>query len=193
MFIDIPDSSSGIYKIETFEVTEKEAKFQNMRAAFSFSDRGLYIKPGTYKRLLRNQEVIMSNTPAEIAGCDRFIREACRRGGNILINGLGLGVVLQALLGGPTLTVITSITVIEISADVIKLVAPYFTEPRVKIIQGDAFTYKPPKGKRYSAVWHDIWDNICSDNLSAMARLHRKYARKCDWQGSWSKDEATRR
>jgi hypothetical protein len=31
------------------------------------------------------------------------------------------------------------------------------------------------KGKRYDMVWHDIWDDICSDNLEGMAKLHRKY------------------
>ena len=35
---------------------------------------------------------------------------------------------------------------------------------------------------------HDIWDDICLDNLETMATLHRKYGRRCDWQGSWKRD-----
>jgi hypothetical protein len=37
-------------------------------------------------------------------------------------------------------------------------------------------------------AWHDVWANICEDNLPLMARLHRRYGRRVNWQGSWSKE-----
>jgi hypothetical protein len=37
-------------------------------------------------------------------------------------------------------------------------------------------------------VWHDIWLDLCTDNLEGMGKLHRKYGRRTDWQGSWEKD-----
>jgi hypothetical protein len=84
---------------------------------------------------------------------------------------------------------VTHVTVIEKSPDVIKLVGPSFADPRVTIIEADAYTYQPPKGIRYNAVWHDIWDNICGDNTEGMGKLHRKYGRRTDWQDSWCKAE----
>jgi spermidine synthase len=81
------------------------------------------------------------------------------------------------------------VTVIEKSEDVIVLVAPSFSKDnRVQIILADAFEYQPPKGVRYGAVWHDIWDTICGDNLPSMHRLHRKYGRRTEWQNSWCRE-----
>lgn len=62
----------------------------------------------------------------------------------------------------------------------------------MQIINADAFAYKPPKSKRYGAVWHDIWANICADNLPEMHKLHRKYGRIADWQGSWCRWQCER-
>lgn len=166
--IDVPDGISGNWKVETFEVKDRD--FSQMISMFK-TGRG--VPSGTYKRLMRNGICIMSNTPDEISDFMQFVWIAK---GCILINGLGLGVLLKALLNKPE---VTEITVIEKSEDVIKLVAPtYLTDSRVIIINADAFEYKPPKDKKYDAVWHDIWDNICADNLDEMKTLHRKYGRK---------------
>lgn len=140
-----------------------------------------YIKAGIYKRLRRNGVVVMSNTPVEIDDCIHFIHIAK---GNILINGLGLGVVLRELLNKED---VKSIIVIEKSEDVIKLVVPFYKDKRLTIINADALEWKPPKGQRYDFVWHDIWDDICDDNLKEMEKLHRKYSKKTDWQDSWCK------
>ena len=103
-----------------------------------------------------------------------------------MINGLGLGVTLKLVLAKPE---VKNVTVIEKSADVIKLVAPtYCEDPRLVILNKDAFEYNPPKGVRYDAVYHDIWNNISSDNLPEMHKLHRKYGRRCAWQGSWCRE-----
>lgn len=182
--IEVPDGKSGPWEVSTFTVTEDDVRIENLRAMFRPGCR--IILPGTYKRLTRNGSVIMSNTSAEISDHLGFISRAQRVGGNILINGLGLGVALKAILESDK---VESVTVIEQSADVIALVAPtYQTDPLVTIIHADAFTWKPPKGARYSCVWNDIWDNLCADNLPEMATLHRKYGRRTDWQGSWGKE-----
>lgn len=175
--LDIPCAKSGVWEIKEFEVPEND--IENIRLAFKPGYR--IIRPGTYKSLNRNGQVIMSNTPAEISDFRHFAWEAT---GNVLINGLGLGCVLERVLEEES---VKSVTVIEKSLDVISLVEPYFTDPRCKVIYADAFEWKPPKGARYNAVWHDIWDNICSDNLPEMTRLHRKYGRRTDWQDSWAK------
>jgi len=180
--IDVPNGESGHWKVEDFEISEDSAKFENMRA--SFQPGGRYVKPGKFKRLMRGGTVVMSNTPAEISDHRQFICIA-KRGGNILINGLGIGVALKEILTSPD---VESVTVIEKSEDVINLVANTYNDPRVTIIHADAFEWKPPKGVRYAAAWHDIWDYICGDNLKEMTKLHRKYGRRTDWQGSWCRE-----
>lgn len=181
--IEVQNGVSGRWKVEDFEISEQDAKIENMRAIFQPGYRT--VKPGKFKRLMRNNQVIMSNTPAEISDHIRFICYSKRKGGDILINGLGLGVALKEILKSDD---VKSVTVIEISEDVISLVAPFYDDERVTIINADAFEWKPPKGKRYAAIWHDIWDNICADNLPEMTKLHRKYGRRTDWQGSWCKE-----
>jgi len=182
--INISDGKSGDWEVSTFEVSEKDANFHNLRASFHPGAR--MIKPGRYKKLTRNGSIVMSNTQSEINDLLHFIHIAKNYGGNILINGLGLGVALTAILKYKN---IINITVIEKSANVIKLVAPSFAnDKRINIIHANAFEWKAPKGIRYTVVWHDIWKDICSDNLPEMTKLHRKYGRRCDWQGSWCKE-----
>ena len=180
----IPDSESATWKVETFEVVRDLGQMLH-----AVHNPGRTCPPGTYKRLMYKptRDCMMSNTPAEIRDHRVFLRHAT---GHVLINGLGIGIVLEMLLEKPE---VTKITVIENDPEIINLVSPYFIkEDRVEILAADAFTYKPPKGVRYQAVWHDIWINITSDNLEDMKKLHRKYGSKTDWQGSWCRDECER-
>lgn len=182
--INVPDNISGEWEVKTFEITEGEAKFANMRAAFR--GRG-YINAGIYKKLLRGGEIIMSNSPDEIADFMSFVYKAK---GNILINGLGLGVLLKALLDKEE---VENITVIERSIDVIKLVGKtYLKDKRVNIICADAFKWKPLNGTKYDYVWHDIWDYITSDNLSEMKKLTRKYSKISGYQESWCRKQCNK-
>ncbi len=176
--INIPTGTSGPWTIETIEISEQDAKLDRIRALMNDSDR--FTPPGTYKRLICGKNTVMSNTPDEIRDHYPLYRNA---GGQVLINGLGLGVCIEMILEK-----VWHITVIEKSEDVIKLVGPYYREnPKVTIIHADAFDFKPPKGVKYNAVWHDVWNAICIDNLPEMALLHRKYGRITEWQGSWKK------
>jgi len=178
-----PDGRSGDWAIETFEVSKQEADFARIRSMFRPLES---VEAGTYKRLVRGRTIVMSNTQMELR-TNRAIMHRAK--GHILINGLGLGVVLAYILGKPE---VESVTVVEKSADVIALTAPHFTDKRLNIVHADAYEYKPEKGVRFAAVWHDIWDDICADNLTSMTRLKRKYGRRTDWQGCWSEYECQR-
>jgi hypothetical protein len=181
--VNIPVGKSGKWEIKKFTVSEEQAKFDMFR---SIGRGGRYTPAGTYTSLTRNGNTIMSDTPDEISDHFHVISHAK---GNVLLNGLGLGMVLGAILNKPE---VTFVTVIEQSEDVISLVSPSFVDymnmNKLNIIHADAFEYKPEKGKRFDIVWHDIWDDICVDNLPEMTKLHRKYGRIADWQGSWSKE-----
>lgn len=175
---NIPEGKAGNWRIETFIVPKNS--IQNLYLVFH--PGGRTVKPGKYKRLVYNNRTIMSNTPAEIRDFSYFVYKAR---GNVLINGLGMGCCLSKILEKDD---VVSVTVIEISQDVIDLVAPFFkAESRVNIIHANAFGWQPPKRVRYNAVWHDIWDAICTDNLAEMTMLHRKYGKRTDWQGSWAR------
>lgn len=184
--VDVPEGKSGDWEVVRFEVAEKDAAFHNLRESFH---NGRFIRLGTYTSLTRKGCVIMSDTQTEILDLSKPVSVASQANRSdsrrVLINGLGLGVVLQAILD---IITVEHVTVIEKSADVITLVGPHWEArygDRLTIVHADAFEWKPPKGERYCVVWHDIWDNITSDNLSEMHRLHRKYGQRCDWQSSW--------
>ncbi len=125
----------------------------------------------------------MSDTPAEFQDHLSFWAAVRLRRGHVLIHGLGLGcAVRMALQAGAH-----HVTVVELDPDLIDHVGPHLDPERVRLIQGDAFTYRHPVGSGWSVVWHDIWDTLCTDNLPLMMTLHRKFGGRCGWQGSWSR------
>jgi spermidine synthase len=132
----------------------------------------------------------MSNTPDEIRDHRSFFKEAR---GRVLINGLGLGIALNVVLhkldenGKPA---VTEAIVVEKSPDVIDLVQGSFKDKRIKFVLYDALEYKAEG--TFDAVWHDIWPVINASNLKDMQKLHRKYGRKTNWQGSWCRRECER-
>ncbi len=182
----IPEGQSGNVKVGKFEVSERDASFGQIRA---FRD-GRGVPAGSYTRLMINGVLVMSDTLDERRDHSVMIDQAQDQ---CLINGLGLGCVLRCCLENRWAGVpcVNHITVVEKNEDVIKLVAPSFQSvygDRVEIIHDDALTYRPPKGVRYDAVWHDIWTDISTDNLPTMQTLHRRYGSRCDWQGSWKRE-----
>lgn len=183
--VQIPEGKRGLWAIERFVVTEDDARKTSLRAAIK--GRG-YVPAGSYTQLRHDRRgIVMSDTPDEKRD---HIEAVVNAKGHVLINGLGIGMVLNAMLRRPA---VERVTVIEIDPDVVSLVSPAYADPRVEIITADAFEYRPPKGVRYGAVWHDIWDMICGDNLPEMTRLKRKYGRRTGWQGCWCERECGRR
>jgi hypothetical protein len=178
----VPDGNSGDWAVQSFEVSEEAAKLENLRHSLRGASWAM-IRPGVYKRLLCPGGVMMSNTPMELRTNQWIIAKAK---GRVLINGLGLGCVLTAILKKPE---VTEVWVVEREKDVIDLVWPTFaSDPRCKLIHADALEYRPPKGVRFDVVWHDIWLTICADNLNDMKRLHRRYGRISDKQASWCRE-----
>ena len=100
--------------------------------------------------------------------------------GHVHINGLGLGVVLLAVLMKPE---VESVTVVEKSKDVINLVAPSFAHfKNLTIIHDDALTYKPPAKKKFGAVWHDIWNEGTPPEMGKKNGLARIMVTRTDPQ-----------
>lgn len=194
--VDVPNATDGDWEVSDVVVTEDEAHWQNLRCAVK-GEVEYMVNPGTYKRLRRGGTVVMSNTPFEVLTNQPIIQAAT---GRVLINGLGIGMVLNAILAKPE---VKEVWVVEASMEVIRLVAPvygvrldnttqsrgttHYASPdgRLVIAHADAFKYLPPLHMEWDAVWHDIWDTVCGDNLKEMRRLAKKYAGTAKWQGSW--------
>lgn len=194
--VDVPDGASGNWGVRKFSVNEKEASLGATLAMYSGGGLGRFVPSGIYTALYRARgpfipdenmgDIIMSDTPDEIRDHSRFMH---RSKGDVLIAGLGLGMVLQ---GCAVKNEVTSVTVIEQSPDVIKLVeAHYKAKPfghKVTIVNADIFEWKPTKGVKFDYAWYDIWDNLCTDNLDEIAKLNRKFARICPEKGSWGRE-----
>ncbi|NJM13183.1 MAG: hypothetical protein HC889_16120 [Synechococcaceae cyanobacterium SM1_2_3] len=67
-----------------------------------------------------------------------------------------------------------SMTVLEKSEDVIKLVAPTYEGVNgLRIIHADAFEWKPDR--EFDWAWHDIWPDMSSDRKKEMTALRRRF------------------
>lgn len=186
MRVTVPEGRSGTAEIRRFEVGGSDS-------AFSFiTGRGRGVPAGTYTGLYRRGALWMSDTPDE----QRDHMPACRaaqrvNAERVLVNGLGLGMVVAAFLAMES---VRHVDVVDIDADVIALVGPHYEAMAVDagktitIHQGDAYTVRWAAGVTWDVAWHDIWKDLCTDNLSEMTALHRRYGRRVQWQGSWGRE-----
>ena len=179
--VTLPEGSKGPWTIKRFDV--KPLSLDNLRLA----REGRACAPGTYTMLVHTKHgIVMSDTTAERRDHYEFIHAAS---GCCLINGLGLGMCLSAILRKES---VKNVIVIELSQDLIDLVAPHFSDERCQIVCADAFEWKWEKGSHFQAVWHDIWYDLSEDNLPQMKALHRKFGRVTEWQGSWGRSTIER-
>lgn len=174
----------GNWIIEEFSVSESEAKYHNFGMALNGVDE-LKITAGSYIRLIRKSDdcVVMSNTPMECASNLVAYENAH---GSVLIAGLGMGMILEAILSKPD---VSKVRIIEIDKDIIDYVGSFFKEDhRVEIIQGDVASYFPNQDEWYDYIWIDIWDYICAGNLEAFEELNYRFHKHCNKMNMWSMD-----
>ena len=168
--VRVKPGTSEHFRIDEFTIDSEHARAFNLREMWNRTRR--FVKPGTYTRLCGDgRGVIMSNTPAEIDDHREAVNLAQ---GDVFIAGLGIGMVLEAMLSKAD---VHSITVLEIEPEIIGLVAPYYAdEPKVSILRGNAWDPTAlPDGKRFDFLYFDIWDTICGDNYREMKDLNRLY------------------
>lgn len=129
------------------------------------------ISPGRYVKLTHNGEVVMSNTNMEKRTNSSFVVNAY---GDVLIGGLGIGMIIMAIQLHDK---VKSITVIEKNQEVIDLVASQLPfNDKVRIINADVFEWKPERGQRFDCIYMDIWNWVNSDIYhEEMKPLKRKY------------------
>lgn len=108
---------------------------------------------GDYTVLLVDEAFSMCDAPFMLRNYVPFVEAA---EGDILLTGLGLGCLVRGLLARPA---VRTITVIELHAEVIDLIAPHHASERVAVIHADALTWTPPPGRRFDAAMLDIADD----------------------------------
>lgn len=174
----IPEGESGNVKIQKYTVDELHMM---TKAAMTGSDD--IQKPGIYLRLMIDDEVMMSNNQMEFRTNLPFLTRAH---GRILIAGLGLGLLPDTLRDDPR---VTEIIIVEKNPHVIKLVAPYVTNPKVRVVESDIFEYKP-EGV-FNVIYFDIWPVFNPTCLPDMNKLRAKFEKYLDtsdphrWINSW--------
>ena len=159
----LKDGQAGDFTLSRFKITENDfiAKFRSG------------ITDGTYMQLKHKGQIVMSDTNMEKRTNLNFCNKAH---GNVLIGGLGIGMIVLAIQDSPE---IESITIIEKYSEVIELVGTQLLlNEKVKIIQADVFDWKPDKGQKFNCIYMDIWNWINSDIYrKEMVPLTRKYGR----------------
>jgi spermidine synthase len=171
----------GKAEVDHYEVSKHESAMSAWR-------RGDYCPPGKYARLLVDNHLVMSDTSMERYSNVEFLRHAH---GNVLVAGLGLGMILHPALAKPE---VAHITVIEKYQDVIDLIAPTLPSGELEIICADIFEWTPVKGRKWNVIYFDIWPDICTGNLEDMAKMHQRFKGRLDrtdsycWMSSWMRD-----
>lgn len=178
--VDLPEGERGAVAIRKFTV--ERHSLENMRLMLN---GGRQTRPGEYTMLTRNGRLWMSDTDAEQRDHWWAAREIERRGGRILIAGLGLGMIVKVALA---VEGVEHIDVVEIDPDVAELVGQHYAGPRCTVHVADMFEIKWPVGTRWSYAWFDIWPELTTDNLPEMAKLARSYGQRVDAQGFWGKE-----
>jgi len=160
--LDIPEGSSGGVHLEhmLYPAGTKLTSGTVRTAIFGQkADELLFEEPTRWHRLTEDDYgTWMTDLPIEQRQADQLIKGAR---GRVLVGGLGLGYAVVALSKRSR---VREITVVERSADVIKLV----WEPTVKRVQGavqlhivhdDLFGYLKALDKRFPWAFYDIWQS----------------------------------
>ena len=177
----------GVARLSAFSIDTERAFNFNLQAAFSGNGALTRISAGDYVKLYVNGTLMMSDTPMEKRTNTDFIDNAH---GDVMIAGLGIGLILHNLEEKVKTGEVTSITVYEKYQDVIDLVSPYYKHLPLTVKCADILEYIPPKGETYDTIYFDIWPTITTDNLKEIKLLHNRWKfrkRKGGWMDSWVK------
>lgn len=189
----IPEGEAALWYIRKVTVN---------KPTFAERNEGQFriVPPGRWTYLLRwtdatigqtMGEVVMHDTPDEV---NTHLGFMLRSHGRVLITGLGLGCVVRGTLANPA---VKSVTVIESSAHVLKLVRPYMpADKRLNIVHDDAMRWVKRSRSRFDCAWHDLWidtghgePHLQQLHMELLCALHRRIP----MQGAWAFPKRFRR
>tara|TARA_R100001443_G_scaffold114843_1_gene131436 strand:+ start:1184 stop:1732 length:549 start_codon:yes stop_codon:yes gene_type:complete len=149
--VNIPNGVSGIYEIAeyTTETTDNMWQVYLQMKRESHSSHKVLLKKGC-------DMPIMQDSEAEYNEHQWLWDNAT---GHVLVGGLGIGMINQALVDNPN---VTAVTIIELEQDVVDLVWEHCAkDDTFNLIVADFETWNPPEGSSFDTVWADTW---LSDN-----------------------------
>lgn len=135
-----------------------------------------HYEPGKEHMFLisKTEGTMMSDYPDEKITNQKFLDKAH---GDVLIFGLGLGLIVFPLIDDDN---INSITIVEKDPELPFLVGAIIESfdsfSKVKIENGDAFTHVDKLNQKYDTIYFDIWSKITDESFEEMERLHETYS-----------------
>lgn len=174
--VNIPQGTSGDWEVAHYTNTTTDKQWQIYLAMKNEAH-------ANYCVLLKNNcpMPIMQDSEGEYREHQWLWNNAT---GDVLIGGLGIGMVNEFLINAPN---INSVTIIENSQDVIDLVWPHCAKDnRFTLIQADIETWTPPANSHWDVMWFDTW---CSDNALTADEyevlMTNKYSSYCTSMSFW--------
>lgn len=169
--------SLGNVSVELFEVTNDQAKWFNLRNCGTPIH---YINAGKYVRLKISNDLVMSDTPYEKRTNQDFVNNAH---GNVLIGGLGIGLLLKALLPKLESGEIKHISIWENNENLIKLwnIAKQYlpVHDKIHIYHYNIFEYKQTKNRQlkgfFDSIYIDIWSHLDETAYEQMKYFRRVF------------------
>lgn len=178
----IPEGARGVAAVEHIEVTQHQSTMSALKGGMH------YVPPGRYARLKVGDKTVMSDTRFEhITNCEVVNRAH----GDVLIAGLGIGMILVPILKKPE---VRSVVVIEKHQDVIDLISPRFRNRKLRVLCADIFEWWHDADVRFDVIYFDIWADQDQGNLGEMGKLHQRFKGHLNrnnpdrWMSSWSRD-----
>ena len=98
----------------------------------------------------------MSGSPDECLAMSSMARSAS---GQVLIGGLGLGILGWLCASKPT---VKSVAVVEIQQGVIDIVSPVIDHPKISVVRGHVREYLDTTSARYDFIGLDTWPDVGS-------------------------------
>lgn len=184
----------GVAKIKKYTISREDAQMFNLRCIFNNHPTEM-VSPGEYVRLSINGELFMTDTQMEKKTNEKFVNSA---NGEVMVAGLGIGLVLHNLRDSVKSGRVTKIVVYEKYQDVIDLVLPLYQDLPIVCKCEDILEYKPAKREVYDTIYFDIWPSITSDNLPEMRLLSNRWKNHLNrknpecWMGSWRQKDCQR-
>ena len=98
----------------------------------------------------------MSGAPDECLAMESMAR---RSSGDVLIGGLGLGILAWLCAARSS---VTSVTVVELQQSVVNLIAPVISHTKITITRGDVWQYIEQTSHKFDFVALDTWPDVGS-------------------------------
>lgn len=133
---------------------------------------------------------MMSSHETETITNQKFLDKAT---GDVLIFGLGLGLIVFPILESES---ITSIDIVELNSGLIDFVGELIKSKdrfgKVNIVEGDVFTFHEKITKKYDTIYIDIWEFVGEKELLEIEQFHETYSKflnKNGWIDSWRSEK----